>query len=160
IRMGKASGLFFTLAATTSLCSACMMYSRALPTPAAIVNGRDCGDDAALAIAPEGWRDYTRSAAEEAPVVVRIPKRSNQSGMQAAIVPPAGSRTPTSADRAPLALNLQRELRRVGCYDGELSDTWTLATRGATKAFTNRVNAILPVDKPDEILLALVRDYP
>src|SRR6185436_15978073 len=51
------------------------------------------------------------------------------------------------------------ELRRVGCYGGELNGIWTAATRKAMKAFTDRVNATLPVEVPDEILLTLVQAH-
>jgi hypothetical protein len=55
---------------------------------------------------------------------------------------------------------LQKELRRVGCYSGELNGVWTTSTRQAMKAFTDRVNAMLPIDQPDGILLALVQGHP
>jgi hypothetical protein len=66
-------------------------------------------------------------------------------------IPPA---IPTSA------LQLQRELERVGCYAGELDGIWAAASQRAMKAFTNRVNAVLPTGKPDAILLALVQAHP
>jgi len=50
-------------------------------------------------------------------------------------------------------------LKRAGCYDGEISGVWSPRTREAMKAFTTRVNATLPVDKPDQILLALVQGH-
>lgn len=63
-------------------------------------------------------------------------------------------------DRDALARELQKELRRVGCYDGELNGAWTPATRRAMKAFTDRVNASLPVEEPDAILFAMVQGQP
>ena len=60
-------------------------------------------------------------------------------------------------DRVGLTRELQRELRRVGCYDGESNGTWTPAARRAMKSFTDRVNATLPIDQPDYILLTLVQ---
>jgi hypothetical protein len=60
------------------------------------------------------------------------------------------------ADRLPLAQQLQRELARVGCYDGEINGVWTPATRRALKGFMDRVNAALPTEAPDRIQLALV----
>ena len=60
------------------------------------------------------------------------------------------------SDRLPLAQQLQRELARVGCYDGEINGVWTPATRRALKAFMDRVNAALPTEAPDRIQLALV----
>jgi Putative peptidoglycan binding domain len=59
-------------------------------------------------------------------------------------------------DRDGLARELQKELRRVGCYDGELNGVWTPATRRAMKAFTDRINATLPVDEPDAVLFTMV----
>jgi len=63
------------------------------------------------------------------------------------------------ADRAALARELQRELIRVGCYQGEISGVWTTSSRMAMRSFIDRVNAALPIDNPDEILLALVQGY-
>jgi hypothetical protein len=60
-------------------------------------------------------------------------------------------------DRDGLTRELQRELRRVGCYDGAISGTWSPASRRAMKAFTDRVNASLPIDQPDYILLRLLQ---
>jgi hypothetical protein len=55
---------------------------------------------------------------------------------------------------------LQRELRRTGCYEGEISGFWTPSSRRAMQLFTERVNARLPVDKPDAILLSLAQSHP
>src|SRR5262245_51117570 len=60
-------------------------------------------------------------------------------------------------DRSYLARELQKELRRVGCYDGEINGGWTTSTKRAMKTFTERVNASLPVEEPDLVLLSLVQ---
>jgi hypothetical protein len=62
--------------------------------------------------------------------------------------------------RDAIGRELQKELKRVGCYAGELNGAWTKSTRQAMKVFTDRVNAKLPIDKPDDFLLALVVGYP
>jgi hypothetical protein len=62
--------------------------------------------------------------------------------------------------RDAIGRQLQKELRRVGCYAGELNGVWTTSTRQAMKAFTDRVNAVLPIDEPDSILLTLVQGHP
>lgn len=69
---------------------------------------------------------------------------------------------PTSIPGDPVSLTreLQRELRRVGCYEGEINGSWTPASRRAMKTFTDRVNASLPMDRPDYILLRLVQSSP
>lgn len=59
-----------------------------------------------------------------------------------------------------LTKELQRELGRVGCYGGEINGVWTQSTRRAMQTFTNRVNATLPTERPDRILLAILQSYP
>ena len=59
-----------------------------------------------------------------------------------------------------LTKELQRQLRRVGCYSGEINGAWTQSTRRAMQTFTNRVNAALPVERPDHILLAMLQSNP
>jgi|EndMetStandDraft_8_1072994.scaffolds.fasta_scaffold170564_1 hypothetical protein len=99
------------------------------------------------------------TSAVRAPVseaIVRTPagepssKQIPDSAPKAAAVP---------GDRASLARALQRELQRVGCYEGEVNGSWTTSTRMAMKAFTDRVNASLPIDAPDYILLSLVQRH-
>jgi hypothetical protein len=65
--------------------------------------------------------------------------------------------TPTPGDQGSLAQDLQRELARVGCYDGQINGVWTTSTRQAMKTFLERVNATLPIHQPDGVLLALVQ---
>lgn len=62
-------------------------------------------------------------------------------------------------DQAALARELQKELKRVGCYSGEISGVWTTSSRLAMKTFVERVNAALPIDKPDPVLLSLVQGH-
>jgi hypothetical protein len=88
-----------------------------------------------------------------APIVITVPARSESAPRVPTIIIGPGS------DPGALARDLQRELRRVGCYGGEVSGVWTAASRRAMKAFTDRVNAALPVDAPDPILLSLVRAH-
>jgi hypothetical protein len=93
------------------------------------------------------------AATFSAPVVVTLPYRTEAA-------PPAAKRQKVGrmpGDRAALARDLQVELRRVGCYGGDLNAVWTPATRKAMKAFTDRVNATLPIEEPDDILLTLVQ---
>lgn len=61
--------------------------------------------------------------------------------------------------RAQLARDLQRELKRVGCYSGEINGAWTPTTKRAMGAFMDRVNASLPMEEPDYILLTLVQGH-
>lgn len=61
------------------------------------------------------------------------------------------------ASRYELVLDIQRELKRAGCYGGTLSGSWTANTKRAMSAFMERVNATLPMDEPDYILLTLIK---
>lgn len=54
---------------------------------------------------------------------------------------------------------LQRELARHGCYNGAIDGDWGPASRYAASVFTQAVNAALPTDKPDVVLLALARRH-
>lgn len=87
------------------------------------------------------------------PVVVTLTQRADP----VAGIAPAARRAPI--DKGTLARELQGELRRVGCYGGEINGMWTPAARRAMKAFVERVNATLPVNDPDDILLSLVRSH-
>ena len=68
---------------------------------------------------------------------------------------------PASAPRDMDALvrEIQRQLTRVGCYQGEVSGKWSAQSRLAMQAFTEQVNAKLPVDRPDQILLQLIEGH-
>ena len=103
---------------------------------------------------PAQRRAASAPATFSAPVVVTLPYRAE------AAPPAAKLKVGTMPrDRAALARDLQIELRRVGCYGGELNGVWTPATRKSMKAFTDRVNATLPLEEPDDILLTLVQAH-
>ncbi len=61
--------------------------------------------------------------------------------------------------RVQLTRDLQSELQRVGCYEGEITGNWTPSTKRAMSTFMDRVNATLPMDEPDYILLTLVQGH-
>jgi hypothetical protein len=69
------------------------------------------------------------------------------------------SKPVTDDQRYKLVAELQTELARVGCYEGEKDGQWGPGTRRAMAAFTERVNASLPFDQPDLILLTLVQGH-
>jgi hypothetical protein len=60
-------------------------------------------------------------------------------------------------DRPALIREIQRELRRVGCYRGQVNGVWTPSVRQAMKALNERLNASLPIDQPDPVLLAMAQ---
>ncbi len=59
-----------------------------------------------------------------------------------------------------LVRELQRELRRVGCYLGDIDGDWGAASRRSMRTFMDRVTSNLQSDNPDLIQLTLVRGYP
>ena len=59
--------------------------------------------------------------------------------------------------RDAIARELQKELRRVGCYEGEISGIWSPSTRRAMSTFIERMNARLPIEEPDAVLFAMVK---
>lgn len=69
----------------------------------------------------------------------------------------ASTKPVTPEARADLVRDLQRELKRVGCYDGEIDGSWGGGSKRAMNQFTERVNASLPIEEPDYILLTLVQ---
>lgn len=65
-----------------------------------------------------------------------------------------------ASERLKVASDIQTELQRVGCYAGEIDGVWGGASRRALATFLDRVNATLPTDQPDVILLTLIRAQP
>lgn len=61
--------------------------------------------------------------------------------------------------RYELIRNLQTELVRVGCYGGDVDGDWGPGSKRAAGEFLHKVNATLPVDSPDYILLTLVQRH-
>jgi hypothetical protein len=62
-------------------------------------------------------------------------------------------------DRLRLTREIQLHLKRVGCYHGKIGDTWSQTVRRSIKDFVGNVNATLPVEQPDIILLILLQDH-
>jgi hypothetical protein len=60
---------------------------------------------------------------------------------------------------AALTREIQLQLKRVGCYRGDVTGVWTPAVRQAMRDFTERANASLPVEEPDPVLLAMLQSH-
>ena len=98
-----------------------------------------------------GWpRRPVRPEPEVAAIVI-VPQTEPRSRAPSVQVP----EVPVPQDMASLIREIQRELKRLGCYDGELNGKWNATSRQAIKSFADQVNAKLPVDRPDYILLRL-----
>lgn len=58
-----------------------------------------------------------------------------------------------------LTRDIQNELYRVGCYSVVATGRWDARTVKASAQFVANRNAVLPADRPDVILLSLLRSY-
>ena len=98
---------------------------------------------------------------------VPVPAKRPRTAVAAVAVDEAPQRVPvgdskTAApplDSAGLTREIQRHLKRVGCYRGDVTGVWSPSVRQAMLAFTERANATLPVDRPDPVLLAMVQSH-
>ena len=98
------------------------------------------------------------ASSDDPPVIISAPQRSAaQNAEMRGEEPQRIFSLPN--DRSRLASALQRELQRVGCYDREINGVWTTSSRMAMQTFLERVNAALPFDEPDVILLSLVQAH-
>ena len=73
------------------------------------------------------------------------------------VAEPVASRPVGPNDSFSITRDAQRELQRLGCYDGEINGNWSQSSRAAAERFLDRVNAKLPTDEADDVLLALLQ---
>jgi Putative peptidoglycan binding domain len=118
---------------------------QAMPTPpGATTNAAPVAIAAAAPVKSDG----------PAPVLIAPPQLTTRNANA------APARPDDDQAKQNLARDIQRELKRVGCYDGDLSGDWNTATRRAMKQFIEKVNAALPSDAPDHILRTMVQGHP
>ena len=101
-----------------------------------------------------GWPGGSLPPDREAATVLVVARPADTGKTQA--YPPPG---PVPRDTEALIREIQRQLKRVGCYDGAADGKWSPQVRTASKAFADRVNAKLPVDRPDYVLLRLTEAH-
>ena len=109
-------------------------------------------------------RRTTAAPAPAPPPVQALIASDAQTGWQTTVVfattPAPPELTPRDPDaRYKLVVDIQQQLRRVGCYWGRIDGSWGIATKDAMKDFTNRVNAALPLDEPDYVQLTLSQSH-
>lgn len=71
----------------------------------------------------------------------------------------AAAKTSDYMARYELARSLQTELTRVGCYHADVDGDWGPGSKRAAADFLRKVNATLPIDRPDHILLTLIQGH-
>ena len=128
---------------------------------AGVLSAQSSGD---TAFSPAGAQPTISSGAATAWQGLRRPRQTEPAPQEQAVVQSSSFRASMPAatpappqDAISLAKSLQRELKRAGCYHGEINGMWTPSTRHAMKVFTDRANAKLPVNQPDPVLLALIQ---
>jgi hypothetical protein len=99
-----------------------------------------------------------------------VPTTSTGNAWQAVVAPASGEATAAAAPGTSLAprdastrykliTDIQQQLKRVGCYWGRVDGSWGASTKDAMRTFTDRVNAELPLDEPDYLLLTLLQSH-
>jgi hypothetical protein len=96
------------------------------------------------------------------------PQRSEQTGVAASpsVSEAVSGTVVVSAPRAEpehqsrdLTLAVQTELRRLGCYAGDIDGAWGPASMQGLRAFMDEAGTTLPAGKPDYVTLTLLRGY-
>jgi hypothetical protein len=100
--------------------------------------------------------------AAAAPTTAPTAKVESVANWQTSVAPaaavPSGALEPTDPEsRYKLVVDIQQQLKRVGCYWGRANGAWNNSTRDAMRTFTSNTNAALPVEKPDYLLLSLLK---
>lgn len=118
---------------------------------------------AVLAIGPVAFMLAARPDPQRADAIVPalpmspIGAATSPASKPAVTTAPAGA--PPSAGSA-LIKALQVGLTRAECYDGPVNGYWTSKSKEAMARFVNVLNARLPVNQPDPVLLSLVETNP
>ena len=110
---------------------------------------KDSGNRSAL----EGFKAKYGSDPVWGPLVDQALLKLEEKPKRAATLPSTSGED--DFENKPLYLDLQTELRRVGCYNGAIDGTWGLSSRRALAQFARRQSqSVLPDENGLEILLA------
>lgn len=77
----------------------------------------------------------------------------------ARVVASSGVNAPRNQPRQEIARALQAELKRIGCYAGDIDGEWGPGSRRSLRAFIEQANSGLSSDEPELIHLTLARGY-
>jgi peptidoglycan hydrolase-like protein with peptidoglycan-binding domain len=88
------------------------------------------------------------------PAIIRVGEAT--SSVRGVLQPTAGT-APTN--RYELVRDIQKELKRLGCYYGRVDGSWGPGTKSAISSFNSRVNAALPDEAPDPVQLTLLQAH-
>jgi hypothetical protein len=82
---------------------------------------------------------------------------TNTAGMIKSGSAAATLRPKDATSRYKLVVKLQRNLKKRGCYWGRIDGSWGTGSKYAMQAFIDRINAALPIDEPDYLLLTMLQ---
>lgn len=111
--------------------------------------------DLAVAVLPHASSAPTESVPVAVADVAATPA-AIETAAQTAETSPEPADSEAEAD---LARRLQVELRRVGCLKSGADGVWGRASQRAMQRFADKIDASLPTDRPDAVLLMLVEKY-
>ena len=121
------------------------------------------GPAAGMAAVPRTWATDVvltgaQAAAGEQPVIAGAHVVAT-SAPASVVVPKPVIAQPRDRSRPELVRELQRELKRVGCYAGEADGDWGIGSKRSMRSFLDQVNSKLQSDEPDLFQLTLVSGY-
>lgn len=129
----------------------------AAPTPAPAVKTATITKPARETLPPKIVAPKVVAEIADAQPTILNADRSRFESVVTAPAPEPVTKNDSARSRRILVMALQGELRRVGCYDGAVNGQWTTSSKAGMYWFLKRVNAKLPVSKPDEAQLSLLK---
>lgn len=101
-----------------------------------------------------------RAPAAEAPRAASAAASDRQTVPLPAATKTADAPPLPDGSRIGIAQRIQAGLKKAGCFEGRVTGAWTSKSRAAMQAFVETVNASLPVERADAVLLALIEANP
>jgi hypothetical protein len=130
------------------------------PSPEPQPAGKAGATESFRTFEPQGTARYNAASANLKPALLATAVPVPRPSTWQTVITFEGDRETRSVgddDRRELARALQRELQRAGCYNGSINGEWNLQSKQAMRVFLDGVNAVLPINEPDQTLLALVK---
>jgi hypothetical protein len=76
-----------------------------------------------------------------------------------ATMPPAPAAAASDGPDTRLAASIQTELKRLGCYYGDIDNEWSRSTRRAVRRFARRTDGGVDDSRPSQQMLTMLRGY-
>jgi hypothetical protein len=90
----------------------------------------------------------------------RHTRRARRSGATARMTSAASFLPPSDpTERYKLAIEMQQQLKSLGCYWGHIDGSWGAGSQSAMQAFLKRINARLSANEPNSALFLLLQSH-